>query len=232
MSFPYVRYVHIGKLLVSSQCVHSEYIDCIVICVLIINLPFWIGRRSEKIWKWFGKSNLAIRAPWPMIGEEDKILTRQALLLRDSMKKFRTQVVKAKKGWKQASILISDVYPQWKIDTLTWMQTQYQDGTFASTFIEDLKDWTATTVTDKKMIKLVMQFASFRKREVEEVGVTALDIQLPFNQKEIFIESQKYIKAQLAIEDLDIIMPNDSASSIPEKVLEQVEPGKPHLWCR
>ena len=184
------------------------------------------------VWKKLGKEGLAVKAPWPATEEEDKILTRQAQLLRDSLKKFRTQVGKAKKGWKSASILISDVYPQWKIDTLTWMQGQYKDGAFANTFMKDLKGWSTANISEKKMIKLVMQFASFRKKEVDDVGEAAMDTVLPFDQKTIFVESMKYIQSQLNIDELDIIKLGEDDTEVPERVSEQVEPGKPHLWLR
>ena len=183
------------------------------------------------LWKKMGKEGLAVKAPWPTAEEEDKILTRQAQLLRDSIKKFRTQVGKAKKGWKCASILVSDVYPQWKIDTLTWMQQQYKDGAFPASFMKDLKGWTEGNF-DKKMIKFVMQFASFRKEEVKDVGETAMDIHLPFDQKSIFAESMKYLKSQLNIEDLDVITLGDCDAEVPKNAAEPVEPGKPGLWIR
>jgi leucyl-tRNA synthetase len=184
------------------------------------------------VWKKLGKTGFAVKAPWPVAEEEDKILTRQAQLMRDSLKRFRTQAGKAKKGWQKSSILVSDVYPQWKIDTLTWMQTQYKDACFSDSFMSDLKDWTAATVADKKMIKFIMQFASFRKREVEDVGETALDILLPFDQKAILSESLSYMKAQLNLADVDIIKLGADDANVPDRIAENVEPGKPFLWMR
>ncbi len=182
-----------------------------------------------------GNEGLAVRAPWPIAGEEDKILTRQAKFLRDTMKNFRAQVGKAKKGWKAASVLITDSYPQWKIDTLLWMQKQFhQDTGFPKTFMGDLKTW-ATTVEDKKLVKLTMQFASFVKGEVEDVGFMAMDIQLPFDQKAILIGSEKYIKTQLSLQELEFIKleePGNSTTEVPGRVAENVTPGKPYLWLR
>jgi leucyl-tRNA synthetase len=184
------------------------------------------------MWKSLGKESLAVKAPWPIAEEEDKILTRQAKLLRDSLKHFRTQVGKAKKGWQKASILVSDAYPQWKIDVLTWMQEQYKGGNFPDSFIKDLKGWAAANVSDKKMVKFTMQFASFRKNEVEEVGSTALDIRLPFDQKVLFEENIRYIQSQLNIPEIDVINLVEDANDVPDRVAENVEPGKPVLWLR
>ncbi|EJK66149.1 hypothetical protein THAOC_12941, partial [Thalassiosira oceanica] len=50
------------------------------------------------MWRTLGKEGLAVRAPWPVVDEEDKLLTRQAKFLRDALKTFRTATGKAKKG--------------------------------------------------------------------------------------------------------------------------------------
>jgi leucyl-tRNA synthetase len=152
------------------------------------------------------------------------------------LKAFRTTAGKAKKGWSKASILISDDYPQWKVDALLWLQQQYTDGTFNETFMNDLKDWTAATISDKKLIKFTMQFASFRKKEVDDVGETALDVRLPFDQEAILLESLQYMQSQLVIESIDIIKIGADDSNldtpIPDRIVENVEPGKPYLWLR
>ena len=216
----------------SGLAMHGDVVrrwtEALVILICPI-CPHW----SEMVWKKMDKEGLAVRAPWPEAGEEDKILTRQAKFLRDSLKSFRTLAGKAKKGWTKASILVSDSYPQWKIDTLNWMQAQYKDGEFPTTFMKDLKDWTGKNASDKKMIKFTMQFASFMKNEVVDVGPMAMDVQLPFDQKEILEQAQKYVQAQLAIPEIDVIkMGSDEAAGVPDKFKENVTPGKPSLWFR
>jgi leucyl-tRNA synthetase len=184
------------------------------------------------MWKKLGKEGLAIKAPWPVADEEDKLLTRQGKFLRDSLKKFRGLAGKAKKGLKAASIVVTDSYPQWKVDTLKWMQEQHSAETgFSKSFMKDLKTWTGQNVSDKKMIKFTMQFSSFMKSEVEEVGKVAMDIHLPFDQVAILEASMKYIKAQLQIEELDILK-LENAEGVPERIADQVIPAKPYLWLR
>ena len=186
------------------------------------------------MWRKIGKDGLAVKAPWPVADEEDKLLLRQAKFLRDSLKKFRGQAGKAKKGWKKATIVVTDTYPQWKIDILKWMQTQHDAavGGFAATFMKDLKGWTGQNVQDKKMIKFAMQFASFVKSEAADVGVVAMDIELPFDQEAILAGSVPYMKSQLAIPEFDIIKLGGEASDVPDKIVENVTPGKPYLWMR
>jgi leucyl-tRNA synthetase len=184
------------------------------------------------MWPKFGKEGLAVRAPWPVADEEDKLLARQAKFLRDTLKRFRGQAGKAKKGWKEASILVTDSYPQWKIDTLLWMQEQFSpESGFNASFMKDLKVWTGKTISDKKMTKFVMQFASFMKNEAEDVGPVAMDIHLPFDQIAILEGSVKYLKAQLNLEAFEILK-LESAEGIPDKISEQVAPGKTYLWLR
>jgi leucyl-tRNA synthetase len=179
-----------------------------------------------------GKEGYAVKAPWPVADEEDKILTRQSKFLRDSLKNFRAQCGKAKKGWKEVSILVTDSYPDWKLSTLQWMQEKYNNG-FPADFMQQLKKLTSE-LPDKKLIKFTMQFASFTKKEVEDVGPTAMDLVLPFDQKAVFEESTNYIKSQLKIEAFDIIKLEDdeTGASVPDRVKDNVVPGKAYLWFR
>jgi leucyl-tRNA synthetase len=109
--------------------------------------PHW----SEAVWKLLGKTGFVINASWPVADEEDKLLTRQFQFLRDSLKMFRSQVSKAKKEWNDATILITDSLPKWKIDTLVWLQSQY-DTTFPPDLMKKLKTWTKTS-SNTKVIK-------------------------------------------------------------------------------
>ena len=190
--------------------------------------------RSETLWKDIGKEGFAVKAHWPTVGEEDKLLTRQAKFLRDSLKHFRTSAGKAKKGWKVATVLVADEYPQWKVDALLWMQTKYDQisGSFPDTFMNDLKEWSTSNVSDKKKVKLTMQFVSFMKREVEDVGEMGMDIKCPFDQLAIMTESLAYIKSQLNLEDLDVRRVDDTELAVPENTSQNVTPGKPYLWMR
>lgn len=187
------------------------------------------------MWKDLGKEGLAVRAPWPVAAaEEDKLLTRQAKFLRDSLKNFRNAVGKAKKGWKSATILVAQDYPEWKVNALLWMQSQYDKstGSFPATFMKDLKVWSTANANDKKQIKLIMQFVSFQKREVDDVGETGMDVKCPFDQLAILSESIAYIKSQLSLEEVGIGKVEDPELAVPDRTSQNVSPGKPVLWIR
>lgn len=186
------------------------------------------------MWKSVGKTGLAVKAPWPTVEAEDKMLTRQGGFLRSALKNFRGQLGKAKKGLTKTTVLVTDSYPQWKVDALVWMQEQYDaaSGSFPKSFMGDLKKWSTSNITDKKQIKFVMQFVSFVKREVDEVGVSSMDVKLPFDQRAILVESERYIKSGLNLEEINIVLldSGDDVSGAPDKVKDQVIPGKPYLW--
>ena len=214
------------------EAVVRKWIESVIILICPI-CPHW----SEKMWKAVGKEGLAIKAPWPAADQEDKLLTRQAKFLRDTLKNFRAAAGKAKKGWKECSVLISDTYPEWKVNVLTWMQGEYDNdaGAFPADFMKKLKGWTGANLEDKKLIKFAMQFASFVKREVEEVGTQAMDTTLPFDQKAILQGSESYIKSQLNLTAIDFILlgtEEETAANVPEKNSQNVTPGKPVLWMR
>uniref|UniRef100_A0A6U6DA86 leucine--tRNA ligase n=1 Tax=Odontella aurita TaxID=265563 RepID=A0A6U6DA86_9STRA len=194
--------------------------------------PHW----AEKMWKdILGKEGLAVKAPWPEAAEENKLLTREAKFLRDALKNFRSSAGKAKKNCKAATILISDVYPQWKVDVLKWMQEKHDADTGfppQKDFMAQLKTWATTSMTDKKLVKFSMQFASWMKKEVEDCGSMAMDINLPFDQKKIISASEQYIKSQLNLPEVGIINldTDEDKPAIPDKICQQVTPGKPYLW--
>ena len=202
---------------------------CEALCIMICPIcPHW----SEKVWKKMGYDGYAVKAPWPTADEEDKLLSRQSKFLRDSVKNFRAQCGKAKKGWKEVSVLVTDSYPEWKVNTLKFMVEQYDDG-FPKDFMKKLKMWTSD-LPDKKQKGLTMQFASFTKKEVEEVGPAAMDESCPFDQVKVFDESRKYIKSQLGLDNFDIVKLDDSDTiiTVPDRVRENVVPGKAYLWFR
>ena len=215
------------------EAVVRKWAESVIILICPV-CPHW----AEKLWKLVGKDGLAVKAPWPQADDEDKVLTRQAGFLRDTLKKFRATAGKAKKGWKEATILLTDTYPQWKVDVLNWMQGQYDEaaaGGFSADFMKSLKQWTTSAFDDKKLIKFVMQFASFIKKEVGDVGKSAMDTILPFDQKEILENSVAYIKSQLSLTEVSFIKlssDKDVAASVPDKLKQNVSPGKPHLWLR
>jgi leucyl-tRNA synthetase len=186
------------------------------------------------IWKKLGKEGLAVKASWPVADAEDKILTRKAEFLRTSLKSMRGTIGKAKKGWEKASILVTDSYPEWKVELLTWMQSKYDKSScsFPATFMKDLKTWSGANVKDKKNVKNAMQFGAFVQKEVGDVGAMAMDVHLPFDQKEVLNEIGLYIVESLGLPTLDVInLATDAAATdVPDSRKDMPAPGKPYVW--
>jgi leucyl-tRNA synthetase len=205
----------------------TKWVEALVILICPV-CPHW----SEKLWSSLGKAGLAVKAPWPVADPEDKLLTRQSKFLQDSLKKFRQQMGKAKKGYTMVSILVTNSYSGWKVDVLKFLQSQYSDESgFPSTIMKELKKWSAESVSDKKLVKDVMQFASFMKDEANDVGNLALDLELPFDQRTILEDALSYLKVQLDVPSLDVV-DLSTAEGIPDRVASNVTPGRPHLWIR
>jgi leucyl-tRNA synthetase len=207
----------------------QKWIEALVIMICPV-CPHW----AEDMWtNKLKKEGLAVHAPWPTAGVEDKLLTRQAKFLRDSLKKFRATIGKTKKPSTSASILVTGAYPEWKVNALKWLQGQYresEEGGFAKSLMQELKAWANQNV-DKKMLKDTMQFVSFIKVEVGDVGPVAMDLELPFDQCETLEGSLTYLKTQLNLSELDVL-DLEKAEDIPDRVSGNVSPGRPHLWLR
>ena len=152
--------------------------------------------------------------------------------MRDVVKQFRGAVTKAKKGWTQASLIVSDDYPEWKVDVLKWMQEQYSaGGGFSKLFMKDLKTWAGKNVKDKKLMSETMKFASFIKKETEDVGPVAMEVQLPFDQTATLEEVSAYIIKQANIPQLTIIkLGSEEAAAVPERTADNSSPGSPASW--
>jgi len=211
----------------------TRWAEALVVMICPV-CPHW----SEKMWSALGRTvdtGYVVVAKWPVANGEDKVLTRRARFLRDSLKTFRAQVGKAKKGWGKASILVTDSYPQWKVDTLLWMQEKYVEGEgFPADFMKQLKT-RCGSLPDKKLIKFTMQFASFTKKEVEDVGPVAMETSLPFDQYDTVQLALTYIKGQLGLkDDVDVVKldGSEAVKDVPARVAENVVPGKANLWCR
>ena len=118
------------------------------------------------------------------------------------LKTFRQSVTKSKKKVVSCAIMTVDTYSEWKVDSLKRLHATYEaEGrTFKDSFRSDLKVW-AASLPDKKNMKNIMQFLAFVKKEVGDVGASAMDFTSPFDQKATFERSRKYVASQLGIEE-------------------------------
>jgi leucyl-tRNA synthetase len=205
----------------------QKWAEALVVMICTI-CPHW----SESMWQQMGKTELAVRAPWPVAEPENKVLTGEAKFLSDAVKNFRILHGKAKKGVDKAAVVIGESYPEWKIEVLKFMHAQFDADaqTFSDSFMGDLKKWTSA-LPDKKLIKLSMQFGAFTKREVADVGPAAMDLQMPYDQRAVITASSKYIAKQLNLDTVEVIVLGDEGSDVvPDRVEDMAAPGRPYLW--
>jgi hypothetical protein len=57
-----------------------------------------------------------------------------------------------------------------------------------------------------------------------------METTLPFDQKAIIENCIAYLQSQLNIEKVDVIKLDDSDVAVPDRLRENVVPGKAYLW--
>jgi len=189
--------------------------------------PHW----SEKCWNILGNEGFIVKAVYPEFEAEDKLITRQTDFLNKTLKNARQMVGKSKVKPTEGAFVVKSTYNEWRVETLEWMEAQYHDGAFGESFKDDMKAW-ASSLPDKKNMKNVMQFASFVKKEVDEVGDRwPMEVQVPFDQKQILVESLSYIQKQLNLEKFSVLAVgvDELPEALQEKQLINCQPGKPLL---
>jgi len=192
--------------------------------------PHW----SEEIWSISGGNGFVVKAPWPVLPDEDKLMTKQSTCLFKSLRQFRLTVQKSKKKVTKATIMVVDKYPDWKVDALVWMQENIVLIDDSKQFMGELKKWTGK-LSDKKIVKNVMQFVSFVRKEYMDIGAVAMDQTVPFDQGELFGGSMlKYISSQLNLNEENITICDIGKDGVPQgcKNGDQVGPGKPAIFTR
>mmetsp|Transcript_17844 Transcript_17844/g.37088 ORF Transcript_17844/g.37088 Transcript_17844/m.37088 type:complete len:1082 (+) Transcript_17844:13-3258(+) len=204
----------------------KKFIKCLAVVMAPIT-PHW----SEEIWSAIGGEGFVVKALWPVLPDEDKLMTKQSTCLFKSLRQFRLTVQKSKKKVKKAVIMVVDSYPQWKVEALVWMNENIASIDDSKVFMGDLKKWTSK-LEDKKNVKNVMQFVSFVRKEYMEIGAVAMEQTVPFDQLALFQGFTKYISSQLNLAEEDISIVDIGKEGPPQgcKNSDGVGPGKPGLF--
>jgi len=187
---------------------------------------------AENIWEVLKKDTPAVYGPWPLADPEDKVLSRAYNFLKDTLKNFRSSKGKAKGKCSSAYVYVADQYPDWKISTLEFMQKSYSNAgdQFDKAFMKDLKNFCGSSPDIKKQTKQIMQFAAWIKNEVSDRGSEAMDLSLPFNQKEVLEANLTYLKTSLDLTELIIYNLSDSDVPGPDNKKALAGPGQPSLY--
>ena len=162
---------------------HAEVINRFIrALVLMIQpiCPHWSDYLYEKI---FEANDSSYNALWPEFNQYNAQTRKEYNFLKLFLKNIRQQCVKQKApGFKKAKIFVANGYELHKQQVLKYMQTVFDGVKFNSDFIKGLKTFIESDPVLKKDTKILMQFGSFMKNEVEETGPDALQLTVPFDQ--------------------------------------------------
>jgi hypothetical protein len=75
-----------------------------------------------------------------------------------------------------------------------------------------------------------MKFAAFVGADVRERGTEALELSLPFDQRDVLQQNLAYIKRSLGIKELSVHDPSDPSAPGPEDKKNAALPGKPSIF--
>ncbi|KAF5936824.1 hypothetical protein HYC85_024330 [Camellia sinensis] len=181
---------------------------------------------AEYVWKeLLKKDGLVIKAGWPEADLPDLTLKKANKYLQDSIVSMRKLLQKQVSGSKKAKavnvpshqnkpmvglIFVNEQYDGWKKECLNILGSKFNSATcsFApdQEIIEALqKSAIGQEANFKQIQKLCMPFLRFKKDEVIAVGVQALDLKLPFGEKDVLEENSELVKLQLGLERLEIL---------------------------
>ncbi|KAL5719855.1 leucine--tRNA ligase [Ranunculus cassubicifolius] len=192
---------------------------------------------SEYVWRELLKNDgFVVKIGWPSADLPDLTLKSANTYLQDSIvtmrKLLQKQVSGSKKGNKKGApatpvneenkpktglIFVNENYDGWKEECLKILQTMFNTET--RTFESDQKILEALQQSSlgqadnfKQTQKKCMPFLRFKKDEALSVGPHALDLKLPFGEKEVLEENLEVIKRQLGLENVEVLSVADEGA--------------------
>ncbi|GMP62036.1 hypothetical protein CsSME_00024290 [Camellia sinensis var. sinensis] len=180
---------------------------------------------AEFVWNDLLKKNsLVIKAGFPEADLPDLTLQKANKYLQDTIVSMRKLLQKQVSGSKKAKVNVSSLqskpmvglifvneqYDGWKRECLNILRSKFDNATcsFAphQEIVKALQESEIGREANFKQIqKLCMPFLKFKKDEVIDVGVQALDLRLPFGEKAVLEENSELVKRQLGLERLEIL---------------------------
>ncbi|KAG5179721.1 leucyl-tRNA synthetase [Tribonema minus] len=184
----------------------------------------------EFVWgELLGKTGSVLRAGWPAAGAVDVWTSSAFLFLQKSLRNFRNTVGKSKTPPTKGQVLVAMEYPQWKKETLLYLQSvpKTESGAFPDDFMAGLRAFAAQKNFDKKQQQGLMQFAAFVRAQYDEAGPSALDVTLPYDQRAVLEENLEYARSALALEVLTIHIVGEDGCPGNERLWQLTSPGHP-----
>jgi len=159
---------------------------------------------AEKVWKLLGKTGSVLKASWPSVGPIDKVALSKDKYIEDILYNFRSKIgvfLKKAKNAKvtEAEITVSLSFPEWHRKALEYMHTVYNKQTKEfkpdSEMLEHFRGMNLDAAVLKKVMSLIVEL----KNEVKTRGEEALQLKLPFDEKELIESSLPYVCRSLEV---------------------------------
>jgi len=222
----------------SFEAMNKDLIMRFIEIEAVIMAPI-IPHFSEYIWGLLGKQGSVRKASWPVPEKVDTTVLSQFRYLDSMIHAFRLRKElymnpKAKKGEKpialpapiKASILVAKSYPAWMQKTLMLLRPLVE---------ESMKDpnakngWPADKLIMSKLTadaelkgntKQLMQFVGTLKEDFTTEGISALNLSVPFDEKDLFTAEAELVKRNLDLKELEVNY---------DDTVTKCQPGKPFV---
>ncbi|XP_014217285.1 leucine--tRNA ligase, cytoplasmic [Copidosoma floridanum] len=195
---------------------------------------------AEYVWSLIGKISSIVKADWPTVGEIDEVLIQSSQYLMDAAHSFRVRLInhmsaKTKKSQKGpvtptvkptgGIIYVAKTWPTWQSSVLTTLKDLYTKN--GNNLPENKVIAAELGRKDdlKKYSKRVMPFVQMTKEKLMAVGIGALNLTLDFDELNVLLGSQEYLRNTLDLDNLEIKY-SDEAD---EKTKEECCPGAPYI---
>eukprot|EP00795_Rhopilema_esculentum_P000827 gene827-10569_t len=209
------RYIEVQAVLLSPICPH--------IC--------------EHLWKLLEKETSIMRASWPVAGEVNEQFLKSSQYLMDCAREFRLRLKnmlmaqnkgkgKAKEPIQKPNhgvIYIAKQYPPWQHTALVTLKKLYDDNNEQFPDNKQIMNVLKGDDSVKKHMKKLMPFVQHVKKNVENVGASAMNLSVDFDETSVLMENLPYLLKSIELDSLDI-KPSTDAD---EKIAEECAPGKP-----
>lgn len=123
-------------------------------------------------------------------------------------------------------IYVADTYKDWQIEGLNQVKNIIiNEGELPKDYISKLRKTPVIEKMDKNMLKNVLSFISLKANEYKE-DKSAFDVNLPFDEFELFCKQSYFIAKSLGIKEIKVKLLKD-CKEIAEEKLSQVIPNRP-----
>merc|ERR1719453_1167182 len=196
----------------------------------------------EHLWSKLGKKGSVLKSRWPEpTSPNDISIIAQGKYMFDDVPHDFTKLRDKLGKPEAATVYVATKFPDWKISVLKLLRDKHKAGKLTLKPQEELKNDEAGSNQWKEIIKELMSdpelkkfgkhvgpFAAFKRDEAAELGVSALEATVPFDEAKLMKEHAGYLKGRLNLEVS--IGSADSPGDGHADAASQAQPGKPSIF--